>query len=111
MSQEQTAITDMQCWVFRKAQRKWRKTPQECVQLFRQFDIMGYIRDCYDILLMSSYDRALQDVEEILHQSGVQVLSENQIGDERKELCAVQLMRSMLEKHFKKTGVLFATVL
>ncbi len=73
MSQEQIAIADMQCWIFRKAQRKWQKTPQECARLFRQFDILGYIRDCYDILHMSSYDRALQDVEELLHRSGVQV--------------------------------------
>ena len=73
MSQEQTAISDMQCWLFRKAQQKWRIAPSECVKLFRQYNIMDYIRDCYDILHLSSYDHALLDVEDILHQDGVQV--------------------------------------
>ena len=33
--------------------------------------------------------------------------STGQIGDEKKELCAVQIMRYMLEKHAEKTGVSF----
>ena len=73
MSQEQIAISDMQCWLFRKAQQKWHISPSECTNLFRQYNIMDYIRECYDILHLSSYDHALQDVEDILHQGGVQV--------------------------------------
>lgn len=37
----------------------------------------------------------------------MEILSEGQINDEKKELCAVQLMRCMLEKHSEKAGVSF----
>jgi len=73
MSQEQINITDMQCRVYRMAQRKWRLSPEECTRLFQQYDIFGFISDCYDTLHLASYDCALRDVEEILQNNGVSV--------------------------------------
>lgn len=34
MSQEQINISHMQCWLFRMAQSKWNKTPEETASLF-----------------------------------------------------------------------------
>ncbi len=73
MSQKQVGIADMQCWVFRKAQKKWKKTPAECADLFKKYDLFGFISDCYDLLHVSSYQCALEEVEGILHNRGVAV--------------------------------------
>ena len=73
MSQKQIGIADMQCWVFRKAQKKWNFSPAECADIFKKYDLFGFISECYDLLHVSSYQRALEDVEEILHSKGVLV--------------------------------------
>ena len=71
MSQEQIAIADMQCWVFRHAQKKWRLSPSACADLFKKYDLLGYIAECYDLLHVSSYQCALDDIEDILHRKEV----------------------------------------
>lgn len=49
-------IADMQCWVFRMAQSKWKMSPSDCAELFKKYDILGFIADCYDILHLNSYE-------------------------------------------------------
>ncbi len=71
MSQEQINISHMQCWLFRLAQSKWSQTPEETTALFKQYDIFDYIADCYDVLHLSSYHHALNDIEALLAQKGV----------------------------------------
>lgn len=71
MTQRQVDIADMQCWVFRMAQNKWNLTPSECVTIFQKYDIFGFIARCYDMLHLSSYECALDDVEEMLREQGV----------------------------------------
>ena len=71
LSQQQIGIADMQCWVFRKAQTKWNISPSECAHLFKKYDLFGFIAECYELLHVSSYQRALDDVEDILHRKGV----------------------------------------
>lgn len=71
MSQKQIDILDMQCWVFRMAQKKWSLSPQECIKIFREHDIFGFIEKCYEILHLSSYQCVLDDIEEMLHNKGV----------------------------------------
>lgn len=63
----------MQCWVFRKAQQKWNLTGKECAALFKQYDLFGYISDCYDLLHVSSYQCALEEVEGLLNSRGIAV--------------------------------------
>jgi len=63
----------MQCWVFRKAQQKWNLTAKECAALFKQYDLFGYISDCYDLLHVSSYQCALEEVEGLLNSRGIAV--------------------------------------
>ena len=73
MSQKEISISHMQCWLFRLAQSKWNKTAEETTQLFKQYDILGYISECYDTLHLSSYHQALADIEALLKQRGVAV--------------------------------------
>ncbi len=73
MNQEQVGITDMQCRVYRMAQKRWKLSPADCTRLFEQYDIFGFISDCYDTLHLASYDCTLRDVEEILQSNGVNV--------------------------------------
>jgi hypothetical protein len=73
MSKEQINITDMQCRIYRMAQRKWNITPTDCTILFQKYNIFRYISDCYDTLHLSSYECALHDVEEILKSNGVNI--------------------------------------
>ena len=68
-----TDIADMQCWVFRMAQSKWKMSPSDCAELFKKYDILGFIADCYDILHLNSYECALHDVESLLKNRGVTV--------------------------------------
>ena len=73
MSERQISIADMQCWIFRMAQTKWKMSPKECAELFKKYDILGFIDECYELLHVSSYACALEDVEEILKANGVNV--------------------------------------
>jgi hypothetical protein len=70
MSKEQLDIADMQCWVFRMAQSKWHLSGQECAALFRKYDILGFIADCYDSLHLNSYACVLNDIETLLKNRG-----------------------------------------
>lgn len=73
MSEHQVDVADMQCWIFRMAQTKWNLSPEECAQIFQEHNIFGFIADCYDILHLSSYQCALEDIEELLKNRGVAV--------------------------------------
>lgn len=73
MSGRQLDIADMQCCGFRMAQSKWQMTPKECAELFKKYDIFGFISECYELLHVSSYNCALEDVEDILKANGVNV--------------------------------------
>ena len=66
-------IADMQCWVFRMAQVRWKKSAKECTAIFKKNDILGFIADCYDSLHLNSYACALDDVETLLRNKGVSV--------------------------------------
>lgn len=73
MSEHQIDIADMQCWVFRMAQRRWKMSAKDCTELFRKYNILGFLSDCYDILHLNSYECALNDVERLLRNRGVAV--------------------------------------
>ncbi len=73
MSERQLDIADMQCWVFRMAQSKWNMTSSDCAELFKKYDILGFISECYDILHLNSYACVLHDVETLLKNRGVTV--------------------------------------
>jgi hypothetical protein len=71
MQTQNVDIDDMQCWIFRMAQIKWHKSPQECAKIFQDNQVFEFISDCYDYLHLSSYKCALNDVEKMLKNRGV----------------------------------------
>lgn len=73
MSERQIDIADMQCWVFRMAQTKWKLSSIDCAALFKQYDILGFISECYDVLHLNGYARVLCDVETLLKNRGVAI--------------------------------------
>ena len=73
MSQRQLDIADMQCWIFRTAQAKWNISAKKYSELFKAYDILSFISECYELLHVSSYDHALHDVEDILEAHGVTI--------------------------------------
>ena len=73
MDERQFGIAYMECWIFRMAQTKWKMSPKECTELFKRYDILGFISECYELLHVSSYACALEDVEEILKANRVNV--------------------------------------
>ena len=73
MSGKQLDIADMKCWVFRMSQLRWNMSPKQCAQLFVKYDVLGFIEECYDLLHLSSYECALNDVETLLRNQGVKL--------------------------------------
>lgn len=73
MSKRDIDIADMQCWIFRMAQEKWNIPPEDCADLFKKYDILGFISECYELLHVSSYENALADVEDILQANVVSI--------------------------------------
>lgn len=66
-------IMDMECRLFRMAQKKWHMEPKECADLFKQYKIFDFIEDCYDSLHLSGYQCALDDIQTLLSNQGVVV--------------------------------------
>jgi len=70
MTDLETAVADMQAWVFRKAQQKWNVSAPECAKIFRKYGVFGYISELYDLLHLNGYDAALEDVENFIRSRG-----------------------------------------
>lgn len=73
MSKEELDIADMQCWIFRMAQKKWHISAAKCTDIFEKYQVLDFIHDCYDILHLSSYECALDEIERMLHNRGVKL--------------------------------------
>lgn len=73
MGERDIDIADMQCWVFRMAQTKWKLSPEACAEIFKNNDVFDFIFNCYDSLHLSRYECVLADVEEMLKNRGVTV--------------------------------------
>lgn len=71
MSPAQIDIADMQSWVFRLAQKRWRMQPAECARIFKDNGVFDYLASSYGILHLSSYESALNDIERYLENRGV----------------------------------------
>ena len=72
MEQRQIDIADMQCRVFNMAQTKWNITP-ECADIFKKYDLLGLISECYELLHVSSCKCALDNIEQILLANGIDI--------------------------------------
>lgn len=70
ITQKQREIADMQCQVIRMAQKKWNISGKQCSELFRKYQLLEFIKECYEILHVSSYQSVVNDLEDILKSKG-----------------------------------------
>ena len=73
---EERLIHHMQTWLFRNAQLKWNKSPEETSEIFKQYGLFEYIKECYDYLHLSSYSLALEELETLLKNKGAKIAYE-----------------------------------
>ena len=66
MSAKEIDIADMQCWVFRLAQLRWKISAKECLDIFVENKFFSFIAECYELLHVSSYDAVVSEFEDIL---------------------------------------------
>ncbi len=66
-------IQEMKCFVFRMAQQRWNISPQKCADLFDQFGVYDFIRECYDILHLNGYECVVNDIEAMMAVEGITV--------------------------------------
>ena len=66
MSPRQSDIADMKCWLLRLAQKRWRMPAVRVAQLFSEAGVYDYVTELY----LSSYERALDDIETYLTAKG-----------------------------------------
>ena len=55
------------------AQTKWNITPSECADIFKKYDLLGFISECYELLHVSSRKCALDNIEQILLANGIDI--------------------------------------
>ena len=70
---DEKLIHHMETWLFYHAQNKWGITSEETVDVFNKYGVFDYISDCYDYLHLSSYDLALENIEELLKNKGADI--------------------------------------
>ncbi len=105
------SINHMKCYLFRMAQEKWNTNPELTARIFNENKLFNYIEDCYDLLCMSSYKLALNDLETILKNSALKIEINKQeqigdkIGDEQKNAAAIMLLQMVLEKYSEKHSI------
>lgn len=60
----------MKRWLLRLAQKRWRMPAVRVAQLFSEAGVYDYVTELYDLLHLSSYERALDDIETYLTAKG-----------------------------------------
>lgn len=73
---EERLIHHMETWLFHRAAQKWNKSPEEIAAIFTQYGVFDYISECYDYLHLSSYEMALENIEELLKNKGIRIAYE-----------------------------------
>ena len=66
-------INLMKCWLFRNATLRWNKTPNETAELFKKYSLYKFVTECYELLHVSSYECALDELEKCLKANEVNV--------------------------------------
>ena len=70
MSPRTSDIAHMQSWLFRMAERRWDMSPVSVAEVFRDYDVYGYISSLYELLHLNGYECALNDIEKYLKGKG-----------------------------------------
>ena len=63
----------LQVRLFRLAQMRWDKSAIECEQIFRDYDVNDYIKDCYEEYHVQGDEANIDDVEAYLRKKGFEI--------------------------------------
>ena len=64
-------LAHMQVRLFRKCWRKWKKTNQECADIFDRFQIDQYIADAYEFFHVQGDEANILEIEHYLAGKGM----------------------------------------
>lgn len=70
MTAREIDMADMQCWLVRMAQKRWHVSAKRVAEIFGANGVLAYVREMYDLLHLSGYEQALDDVERYLKSMG-----------------------------------------
>ena len=60
----------LQIRLFRLAQLRWNRTPEECVRIFEEYAVNDYIRTCYEEYHVQGDEADIVDIEKYLKGRG-----------------------------------------
>ena len=63
-------LYQIQVRLFRLAQLKWNISAAKCSELFKKYDIYGYIETCYEIYHTQGDEESFKDIEKYLENLG-----------------------------------------
>ncbi|WP_296028679.1 DUF3791 domain-containing protein [uncultured Treponema sp.] len=52
--------------LFRLAQLKWNISASKCSEIFKKYDIYGYIEACYELFHVQGDEASISDIEKYL---------------------------------------------
>lgn len=64
------SIIDMQVGISTLLMKKWKKTPKEFIELDEKYQILWYIRICYDNFHLTGDDGIVEEIEEFITNKG-----------------------------------------
>lgn len=59
-------LYQIQVRLFRLAQLKWNISAPKCSEIFKKYDIYGYIETCYEFFHVQGDEASLSDIEKYL---------------------------------------------
>ena len=71
MTPRETEILSMQIRLFRQFMERHHVCKDRASQIFKDYDLFGFISECYGALQLSSDNYALNDIDTLLKNSGV----------------------------------------
>ena len=73
MTPRETEILSMQIRLFRQFMERHHVGKDETSRIFKDYDIFGFISECYGALHLSGDSCALNDIDTLLKNSGVSI--------------------------------------
>ena len=73
MTPRESEILSMQIRLFRQFMERHQVDKDKASQIFKEYDLFGFISECYGALHLSSDNCALNDIDTLLKNSGVSI--------------------------------------
>lgn len=70
---EDHEILHMQIRLFRLACKTWNKSSTECIKIFDDYDVDGYVREMYEMFHVQGDEANLEEIQKYLIKKGVEL--------------------------------------